>query len=318
MDSLNKAESCASTRRPPLQARFLSLRPAYPLLAIITLLLFILVVEALLGWQRLAAGWQQLPFAAQLGALPLLLLSYLLRSWRLHCYFALSLTGHWQPCLRLTLEHNALNSLMPLRSGELSFPLLARRYLHIPLSHGSMALLIMRMQDLLVLSCLLVLLLAPGLWRSLGLAWALLSPLLLYQLGGVIWPQLTHRRWPRLNALARYWPPRTHFNRSYLLSWSNWLLKLAGMSALATWMAGEAPARALLAVVGGELSGLLPVQGPLGIGSYEASAALAVTLHSPISTAMMTAIINLHLLLLLAALVTPLLFVAYLRMRHRA
>lgn len=57
----------------------------------------------------------------------------------------------------------------------------------------------------------------------------------------------------------------------------------------------------------GELSGILPMPEPLGIGNVKTSATLAVSLHHLLSAAMMAALINLHLLLLLASLTAPLL-----------
>ena len=64
----------------------------------------------------------------------------------------LLLFGQSIPFLRLfcvTLIHNTLAQTLPFRSGEVSFPILVRRYGEVPLAHGTGALILARLVELL-------------------------------------------------------------------------------------------------------------------------------------------------------------------------
>ena len=58
------------------------------------------------------------------------------------------------------------------------------------------------------------------------------------------------------------------------LSWGNWLLKLAAVAGLLHSLVPQGfsldPRQSLAAALGGELAALLPLQGPGGLGTYEA------------------------------------------------
>jgi hypothetical protein len=60
----------------------------------------------------------------------------------------------------------------------------------------------------------------------------------------------------------------------WCLSWGNWVLKITAVAGLLHGLAPEAAsldfAQALAGALGGELAALLPVQGPAGLGTYEA------------------------------------------------
>jgi len=96
------------------------------------LLLFIAVVEWLFGWQKLFASWQALSLSSLIIAFLLMIFTYQLRALRLYDYFQLGKReGQWMNALltfRLMLFHNVLNNLLPARTGEISFPVLMKRY----------------------------------------------------------------------------------------------------------------------------------------------------------------------------------------------
>ena len=56
--------------------------------------------------------------------------------------------GSYLTCLRITVVHNFLNSLMPMRLGELSIPVMLRRNFNQPLASGGAVLVVIRMIDL--------------------------------------------------------------------------------------------------------------------------------------------------------------------------
>lgn len=257
---------------------------------------------AKLPFATVASMVAQLPIQTLLGACALLALSYGLRAARLQVVLPTVflrqpkwwLLGLDPRVLKVIFLHNGAINLIPMRAGELTFPWLAERYLQLPLSMGAATLVWMRLQDVMVLSTL-ALLGMPGLnlfWRG-GL----------FAVGVGAWWLL--RRWAasapqtdtaqvdvtKANACATRsgrWSDKFAMVRSALadpvherwwawfFSLANWCVKLVAcatvLSALThlPWLWGVAGA------LGGELAAVLPVQGPAGLGTYEAGVVLAM------------------------------------------
>ncbi len=238
----------------------------------------------------------QLPAQTLLGACALLVLSYGLRAARLQVVLPVVygrqpkwwLLGLDPRVLKVIFLHNGAINLIPMRAGELTFPWLAERYLQLPLTMGAATLVWMRLQDVMVLSTL-ALIGMPGLgffWRAglfgVGLAawwllrrWAANAP----------WPVAPEAdaakstgRWSDKLAMIRTALADPVHERwwAWFFSLANWCVKLVAcatvLSALThlPWLWGIAGA------LGGELAAVLPVQGPAGLGTYEAGVVLAM------------------------------------------
>ncbi len=281
------------------------------LLALLAALLFALAIEWLVGWLAVSSAWQQLPLQLQLIALPLLLGSYLLRAWRNHDYFSDRLHGQWWRCVHVTLVHNALNNLLPLRSGELSFPLLMRRQLGLGYSRTVPALLLMRLMDIVVLALLALFVSLHATPHRWWIVLLLPLPLAGFPLQGAALRQLLkfRRRKPvRLAVKAMAGLPR-HFAaycRCYLMTWLNWVVKLGMLAWLIGFMSNMPLTHAFFGALGGELTSILPINPPAGLGSYEAGIVAGVALWQPPSPVLLAAAVNIHLLLLGSSLLAAL------------
>ncbi|MBQ1782191.1 MAG: flippase-like domain-containing protein [Gammaproteobacteria bacterium] len=273
------------------------------LVALLTVLLFALAIEWLVGWLAVISAWQQLPPHLQLVALPLLLGSYLLRAWRNYDYFSDKLNNQWWRCVHVTMLHNALNNLLPLRSGELSFPLLMRRHLGLGYSRTIPALLLMRLMDIVVLALLALFVSLHATQHRWWLLLLLPLPLAGLPLQGAVLRQLLmyRRRTPvRLAVKAMAGLPR-HFAaycRCYLMTWLNWVVKLGMLAWLLAVMSRVPLPHAFWGALGGELTSILPINPPAGLGSYEAGIVAGVALWQPPSVTLLAAAVNVHLLLL--------------------
>jgi len=275
---------------------------------------FALLVQWSVGWPQLLSAWSGAALGATTplvlaGAWALMLASYALRALRLRDHFS---TTHaaldWLACWKLTLLHNAANVLLPLRAGELSFPLLMQRYFGINAWQSVPALLWMRLLDLFVvlwLGALMALLLWPELpgrggWIALGaVLWG--APMLAWAGKRRLRRGLQARlqpdsRWlAMLDALpgsgAAFW-------RSYLLTWANWLTKLAALGWLLAALLPAPLAAGWIGAIGGDLTSVLPLHAPAGVGTYQAGvvAALLPFGHGAAGVAM--AATNLQLFLL--------------------
>jgi uncharacterized membrane protein YbhN (UPF0104 family) len=252
------------------------------------------------------------------------LASYALRAQRLYDYFRQEMRGRFALALKLMLQHNLANNFLPMRSGEVAFPVLMSRYFQISLGRSMPALLWFRLFDLHTLILL-------GLW-ALGSRW-----LGVYLLGlvGVIWLLL-----PWWLFLANHWllerlgpEPEGRFGRLLhkvlsgapkdrrllLRTWFwtllNWLVKLLAFAWLLMSFAQLDVSQAMLGVIGGELTSVLPVHGVAGAGTYEAGIVAALLPFGIAADTAVGAAVNLHLFLLGVTLVGALLSLALRRPR---
>ncbi len=276
-------------------------------LGVAVTLAFLYVLDRYVGWTRLWQPWATLSAGAVGTALLLLLISYLLRAARLYDYFHADMAGGFPLCLRLTLWHNLLNNFLPMRTGELSFPVLMSRYFQVPAIRSVPALLWFRFLDLHTLAALggaaaLGLVHAPAWTGWLWLAWLPL-PWLAYRVGLWLAPRLAGdhlRGWRHLAEQALGSLPTT--GRALWRSWAwtvvNWSVKLAVFAWLLGQLSSLALPAALLGAIGGELSSVLPVHGIAGLGTYEAGVVAGLALWEVAAVDALAAAVNLHFFLL--------------------
>jgi len=272
-------------------------------------LIYVLGLQWLWGWQALLAPLADLPPVNAVAAILLLGVSYTLRAWRLYDYFHDAMQGRPLLCSKLMLYHNVLNNLLPARSGEISFPVLLGHYFQVPLPRALAALIWFRLLDLHTVLTLGGLALASltGQWLLLVLMmppWLAL-PVLLFA--------LRHRLQTWCAARPQAWAARlqqgltglpanpAELQRSWLLTWANWLVKLAVLAWLFRQFQPLAMSTAWLAAVAGELTAVLPIHAPGGFGTYEAGAAAVLLPHGLAAQAVVSAAVNVHLILLAAS-----------------
>lgn len=270
----------------------------------------LLVVEQVWGWGHLLAPWGQIAPSAALAALGLLVMSYILRALRLLDYFRLELSGRFVACLKLTLLHNLANNLLPMRAGEVSFPVLMSRYFGMDVARSVAGLFWFRLLDLhaIVLISLSALALAPlsvSLWGQGALALVLLllpAPFLAYALRGraLSWCEgrggrLSAKAVQALQALPA---DGRELWRSFIWTWVNWLVKLAALAWVLAAFLPMPAALAWLGAIGGDLTSVLPVHAPGGFGTYEAGVLAAILPFGLAAAQVVPAAINLHLFLL--------------------
>jgi uncharacterized membrane protein YbhN (UPF0104 family) len=262
-------------------------------------------VEYHVGWGALLAPWQAFPLP-WLALLWLLTgLSYVLRAVRVYDYSHALLRGAFSATLRLSVVHNTLNNFLPMRLGELAYPLLMKRYFGQGYATSGATLLWIRLLDLHFLGLLALLVLHASAWQPLWLglsaAWLGLLPLLYWtptrllarlparpgrmaRIAGKILQQVPDNGWK--------------FFRIWLWTALSWSLKLLAYSVVVLHFAAIDGWRALLGTIGAELSSVLPVHGIAGSGSYElAMAAVLIPLGLEMASVLKAAV-NLHLYLL--------------------
>ena len=231
-----------------------------------------------------------------------MIVTYLLRALRVYYEFSDATRGRFGTCLKLVLTHNALVNVLPMRAGELSFPVLLKREFGVPMMRSGGSLLWLRAQDAIILAGLSVVV-WPGLAPEMRI-----TGVSLLIIGGVLLPHIAQRLLAKFStgklgdvftALA---DSAHHARIGWLWTIANWVVKLMVLSLVfaqllaGDWQVGAAGA------VGGELAAISPVQGVAGIGSYEAGAAAALALSGIAWVDGLKAAFSLHLLVLASAL----------------
>lgn len=275
------------------------------------LLAFVLGVEYWLGWRTVLEPWLTFSWAQGIVALALLVLSYALRAWRMYDYFPQFLTGKWLQTWRLMLIHNALNNVLPARTGEVSFPVLMKRYFNVGYAHSTSALLWFRALDLhaIVVFAILPFLLATRL-RVLAMPFLVIwmsLPILAYWLRNRLEVSLAGKDgWfselvqKMLYGLPDSWGA---FWRSWAMTWANWMVKLVTLAwLLQQFVPYVSWNLAITSVVTGEFTSVLPFHAPGGFGTYEAGVIAPLSRMVEIKAATAAAV-NLHLFVLGSSLV---------------
>jgi uncharacterized membrane protein YbhN (UPF0104 family) len=290
----------ASSRRTAGQLAF----------AWLVLALYVGLIEYWLGWARLLTPWSELDFGAVVTALVLFLLTYAVRAHRVFDYFRDSMRGRWLGGLRLIVYHNALNTLLPMRSGELSFPLLMKRYFAVDYAHSVPVLLWFRLLDLHTILLIGGIVLLGDRWHwaatsIVALLWLAL-PYMAFAARGALRAMVAKVPIPRVSAIlvkALDGLPRTQstFWRSWLLTWLNWLVKLVVLAWVLTQFVDVGSSVALLAAIGGELTSVL-FHAPGGVGTYEAGIVAVLVPFGIAAKPALNAAVNAHLFVLGAAL----------------
>ena len=270
------------------------------------LLGLIWLVEEHYGWLRILDSWRAVPPQQLAIGLLLMLVSYLLRAVRFHDFFATYTRGSFLPLLRITVLHNFFNNLLPMRSGEASFPLLMKQRYGIPYRHSTPALLWLRLLDLYVLLALAFISLQTltpwGVETRVVIAvLVLMAPMLallmqqklrIYLAGGTGWKATLH---DLMVALPDH--PLT-FARALLWTVVNWALKLAVFAWLLSVFTGLPLSSSWSGATTGELSSVLPIHGLAGAGTYEAGVMAGLLPWGIEKTAALAAAVNPHLFVL--------------------
>jgi uncharacterized membrane protein YbhN (UPF0104 family) len=285
------------------------------LLTVVVVALYAGFIEWFFGWGTILAGWQAVGIWTILLALLLLVGTYFIRTHRMQDYFPRETRGQFLKLFRVTQVHNLLNIMLPFRAGETSFPLLMRSEFGVPLAHSTSALLVLRLLDLhalLAAAGLGLVASASRLYLATAL-WALflVAPLILFPLKSRLIAAMRKRLPERLATVVDEIDdglPRdvSAFARAWMLTVLNWGVKVLVLAWVLGLMGVLPVAAAFGGALGGEISSVLPVHAPAGVGTYPAGIAAGAAAFGSARDAgtlglLAKAAINTHLLMIVSA-----------------
>ncbi|WP_221794750.1 lysylphosphatidylglycerol synthase transmembrane domain-containing protein [Oceanobacter mangrovi] len=279
--------------------------------SIFILIAFIVLVEKAYGWTAVLQSWQSIPLPSLLIAIGLMLASYFLRAARFYDFFHQYCRGHWWQLTRITVVHNFLNNLLPMRTGEASFPLLMKTHFQCPVRHSAPALLWLRLLDLYALLVLSLWTLGGLLEQLSGISaelmwWLegglLLLPMIVLPLQNAIRQWLLQHPSSKANQLAELLQalPTSPWPFARALGWTliNWALKVAVYSWLLVQFSQIPLNQAWVGASTGELSSVLPIHGVAGAGTYEAGVVAGLAAWGIRPELALAGAVNLHLFVL--------------------
>lgn len=272
----------------------------------LTLLALLLgAVEYSNGWATLLAPWQELSPLLLAWLFSLTALSYGLRAVRLRAYFYPQFIGQFPLLLRLTIFHNVANNLLPMRSGELVFPWLMRRYFNYDFIDATAALLWIRVLDMHVLGLIAIFILNL---RQPSLLWWLIAAGWIGSLSLITYFQQRHtaqqlhgngRLLTLLRQTLRAAPVDWRFI-AQIYGWTLliWSFKFTAFVSVLQFFLPLDYWQLFTGVMGAELSSVLPIHGVAGSGSYELAAVAALAPLGIDPKLALVGVVNLHLFLL--------------------
>ena len=285
------------------------------LIAVLVIAAYAGFVQWVWGWGVILQGWRDVGVWTILAALALLVGTYVIRTHRMQDYFPRETAGRFLWLFRVTQIHNLLNIMLPFRAGETSFPLLMRSEFGVPLAHGTAALLVLRLLDLhALLAAAGVGLVADAgykVWACMVWLVLLVLPLLLFPLKDPA-VELARRKLPK--KIVKFADqiedgiPRdvAAFLRAWVLTVLNWGVKVIVLAWVLRLMGIDPIAACFGGALGGELSSVLPVHAPGGVGTYPAgiaAGAAAFGISKASLSLLAKASINAHLLVIVSAVV---------------
>lgn len=286
------------------------------LLTVAIVVAYGMFIQWMWGWTKIIALWEQAGLSSILVALLLLFSTYILRTWRIYDYFPTETGGRFATLFRLVQIHNLLNIMLPFRTGETSFPLLMKKEFDVRLARSTSALLVMRLFDLhalLAAAGIGLVLKSPNVGA--GIVWVifLLLPVFAFVMRGPVF-RLAGKLLPKkldglLHEIHSGLPPHNlAFGRAWGATIINWFVKIAVLAWVLVLMGQLSLPSGLGGALGGELSSVLPVHAPGGVGTYPAgitagAVAFGASSQGAALSALGQAAVNVHLLVIVSSLV---------------
>lgn len=277
--------------------------------SLLILLITLVVVESQIGWLKLLTSWEGFTPLTLILLVALSLASNVLRAARIKISFGLPL-NRFSDMFYLSTSHNLLNNLLPMRTGEVAFPVLIKRHFGIGLLESGSHLLLYRLLDLAALLSIAATLI---IWQysvaaALGFAALVIGALCLFDrakaLGVRLLRCISHSKLQKLADALMQLPTRgQHFSAIVVTTYAIWITKLLAFLGVVLQLSELTLAQAVTSVAIADLSSILPIHGVAGSGTFEAAFVLAGKLYGTDTTALLTVAVQLHLFLLLMAFV---------------
>jgi len=250
-------------------------------------------VQAQYGWSETLSVWKNVsPVMVVMGIL-FVVSSHLARAARVHFAYSLLQKTSFKRTLAVSLVHNTVSFLLPMRLGEIALPALSKHQLRVNAKYATATLLLIRLFDAHVLLCLL-LLFAGNVWLK---NYAIIAPLLLIALLpiGMRLIQSLSKRFSKLAFATTLFDRHVSWIGLYAYTVAIWVVKLLALALLAAALGKLPIAHAWIATIIADGSALSPITGFANAGTYELAFALPLMPMGFDAEPLVKTAVNVHL-----------------------
>lgn len=260
------------------------------------LIALIFWVHYQIGWQTILAAWSKISVGAVAIICACIMASHALRVVRVYVAYQKGFDLRFSEVAGVSLLHNTISFILPMRLGEAALPLLSKNQLNIDFRYSTSALVLLRVFDAHVL---LMLLLSFGSNAYLGdqakfLSWffALTTPLVLGLL--IIWL----RKQPKFDAVRPLVSSLRTLIMLYSITGATWIIKIAALAALAQQLGSLDFSHAWIGTIIADASALSPITGFANAGTFEAAFSIPLLPLGYSSDLLLSVALNVHILIL--------------------
>lgn len=282
------------------------------IIAVILFIGLIYGVEQYIGWFLVLSDWSQLNLTAIISMTMLIFLSHLLRIVRVHFAYNLTHKVAFIDVSAISLLHNTLSFLLPMRIGEAALPVLSRKQLNINIGYATATLFVIRLFDLHVL-LMLLLSFASSLFLEKYVQWVSLIFLLALPLGVAILKHLT-AKFKLLASAQGLLTPYSVWLKIYIFTLAIWGVKLSALAFLAQQLGHLTFDHAWIATIMADGSALSPVTGVANAGTFEAAFSLPLLPLGYHASELLRIAVNVHLFVFVTNLIAGM--IGFMLLRH--
>jgi len=287
------------------------------LLALIICAVFFVFIQRYTGWDEVLHLIIKLNFSTIAILFLLIFSSYITRALRIYYYFNSDYQGPFKIYLKISIYHNFMNNILPMRTGELSYPFLLKKNLNMSIKNSSSSLIWFRFLDLITLIFLVQItvstLLSQSTFFYFIICLSFIAPAILFYSAKYISIPLdsnSNLLVKLLNFLVTSIPKTT---KGLISSWfftiSTWLLKLSVFAWFISSSLQIDLSNGLLAAIASEFTSILPIHSFAGFGTYEAGIIGTLAPQNLADTkAIVVSATSLHLIILTSTILSTLVF----------
>lgn len=250
-----------------------------------------------LNWSDLIQSWAGISALSVLAVCACILVSHLLRVVRIYLAYAQQFEVNFTTVTGVSLSHNTLSFLLPMRLGEAALPLLSKNQLNIDLKYSTASLLLVRVFDAHVLLLLLMSFASASYFES-HTHWILWSILLLLPAALAVFVVWLKKK-AKFNSIRALVDKPSTLIMLYLITVSIWVVKLGALAVLCQLLGELAFSHAWIAMILADASALSPITGFANAGTFEAAFILPLLPLGYNSDALLNVALNIHILILL-------------------
>ncbi|PCK06172.1 MAG: hypothetical protein COA42_17475 [Alteromonadaceae bacterium] len=282
-------------------------------------------VDSLVSWRATLSIWREVSLLGLAFAFLLFFCSHLLRALRIQIYVFKTKTelggeqASFLAVAKFSAMHQFSNNLLPMRLGELAFPLLARRYFGGSWQERFSQLFWLRVLDAVFVGAVLILLAGMLIVERLDFNALAVLLLLLAALLSVLWcfglrfgsKLLDRWGWFKVSYIKHLYSTIRHYApenigvlaRLMLCTLLAWVCKLSALAIVVQLLSQLSITSALFATLAAEISSLLPVHGVAGAGSFEAAFVGGSILTQAWDVQLVAIAVNVHLFVFFSTLI---------------